>query len=329
MRRREFIQLLGGAAGITWPRGGLAQNPSRRPLVAFLAGVSSESGSSLAALFGQHLQELLGPVAGRDFEIVYRYAGGDLARVPVLADELIRLKPDVLVASNTPAAMALREATAIIPIVAASVTDPVALGLVATHAQPGGNVTGILTTVDTLPEKQLALVTEVVPGAAKIGMLLHAGNQTQAIQRKGVEAAATALAIKLVPVEMELPDDLDIAFEAMARERFDGVIVLQALMFLNERRRIATLAIETRLPTMFGFREHVEDGGLMSYGTDQRASFRRAAEFVEKILKGAKPGDLPLELPTKFELVINVKTAKAIGLTIPESFLARADEVIE
>ena len=270
MRRRDFIALLGGAIG-TWPRGGLAQNSPRRPVVAVLAGVSSESGSSLAAVFAQRLHEL-GSAAGRDIDIVFRYAGGDLARVPVLADELVRLHPDVLVASNTPAAIALREATAFIPIVAASVTDPVALGLVATHAQPGGNVTGILTTVDTLPEKQLALAAEIVPGAAKIGMLLHAGNQTQAIQRKGVEAAAMALAIRLVPVAIRSPDDLDLAFQAMERERVHGVIVLQALMFLNERRRIAMLAVATRLPTMFGFREHVKAGGLMSYGSRKGAA---------------------------------------------------------
>jgi putative ABC transport system substrate-binding protein len=326
MRRRHFIGLLGGALA-AWPRAGVAQVSTRRPLVAVLSGVSVGS-DTVAPAFARRLQEL-GSVVGRDLDIVYRYAGGDLARVPALADELVRLQPDVLVASNLPAAIALRQATPIIPIVAASITDPVALGLVATHAQPGGNVTGILATMDTLPGKQLALAAEVVPGATKMGILLHAGNQSQAIQRKGVEAAATALAITLVPIEIGSPDELDVAFQTMAREPVGGVIVLQALMFLNERRRIAMLAMATRLPTMFGFREHVDDGGLMSYGTDVRASFRRAADFVDKILKGAKPGDLPVELPTKFEFVINLKTARALGIRIPDSLLARADEVIE
>jgi putative ABC transport system substrate-binding protein len=327
MRRREVIGLLGGALA-AWPRAGAAQVSIRRPLVGFLSGVSSELTLPVAAVFAQRLQEL-GSAEGRDIEIVYRYAGGDLARVPALADELVRLKPDVLVASNIPAAMALRQATAVIPIVAPSVTDPVALGLVATHARPGGNVTGILATLDAVPEKQLALFAEVLQGAAKMGLLLHAGNPSQAIQRKGVEAAARVLAVRLVPVEVSSADELEGAFQAMARERVDGVIVLQALLFLNERRRIATLATARRLPTVFGFREHVEDGGLMSYGTDVPASFRRAADFVDRILRGAKPGDLPLELPTKFEFVINLRSAQAIGLDIPPSLLARADEVIE
>jgi putative ABC transport system substrate-binding protein len=278
--------------------------------------------------FAQRLQEL-GYVVGRDVDIVYRYADGDLARLPMLADELVRLKPDVLVAFSTQAAIAASQATAAIPIVAANVTDPVAFGLVASHARPGGNVTGTLATLDTLPEKQLALAAEVVPRAVKVGMLLNVGFQAHAVQRKGAEGAAAALAIKLMPVEVRLPDDLDAAFRSLARERVDGVLVLQDPMFLTERRRIAMLAIAARLPTMFGFREHVEAGGLMSYGIDLRANFRRAADYLDKILKGTKPSDLPVELPTKFELVVNLKTAKTIGLTIPESFLLRADEVIE
>jgi putative ABC transport system substrate-binding protein len=244
-------------------------------------------------------------------------------------DELVRLKPDVVVASNTQLAIAMRQATAAIPIVAATVTDPVGFGLVASHARPGGNVTGMLSTLDTLPEKQLALAAEIVRGTVKMGMLLNPGFQAHAIQRKGAEAAAAGLVIKLVPVEVRLPDDLDAAFQSLARERCDSVLVLQDPMFLTERRRIAMVAIAARLPTMFGFREHVEAGGLMSYGIDLRTNFRRVADYVDKILKGTKPADLPVELSTKFELVVNLKTAKAIGLTIPESFLLRADEVIE
>ena len=327
IKRREFIMLLGGAA-IAWPRGGVAQISTRRPLVAVLHGQSSAAASHVVTGFAQRMQEL-GYVAGREVDIVYRYMDGDVARLPALVDELVRLKPDVMVTSNTQAAIAARHATAVIPIVAVNVTDPVAFGLVASHARPGGNVTGILATLDTLPEKQLALAAEVVRGAAKMGMLLNAGFQAHAIMRKGTEHAAAALSIKLVPVEVRLPDDLDAAFQSLARERVDGVLVLQNPMFLTERRRIAALAIAARLPTMFGFREHVEAGGLMSYGIDLLANFRRAADYVDKILKGTKPGDLPVELPTKFELIVNLKSAKAIGLTIPESFLLRADEVIE
>ena len=293
-----------------------------------MAGLSSEAASPNMAAFALRMREL-GYVVGRDIEVVYRYADGDMARVPALVDEVIRLKPDVMVATATEVAIAMRQATAVIPIVATNVTDPIAFGLVATHALPGGNVTGILSTLDTLPEKQLALAAEIVRGAAKIGMLLNAGFQAHAIQRKGVEVAAAALAIELVPIEVRLPDDIDAAFQVMARERVGAVVVLQDPMFLTERRRIAALAIAARQPTMFGFRQHVEAGGLMSYGVDLRANWRRAADFVDKILKGAKPGDLPMELPTKFELVINLKTAKALGLTIPESFLVRADEVVE
>jgi putative tryptophan/tyrosine transport system substrate-binding protein len=209
MRRRDFMGLLGGALA-AGPRAGGAQISTRRPLVAVLSGVSFGS-DTVAAVFTQRLQEL-GSAAGREIDIVYRYAGGDLARVPALAEELVRLKPDVLVASNTPAAIALSQATAIIPIVAPSVTDPVAVGLVAAHARPGGNVTGILATMDTLPAKQLALAAEIVPSAAKIGVLLHAGNRSQATQHNGLEIAATALAIRLVPVEISSPDELDGAF---------------------------------------------------------------------------------------------------------------------
>jgi ABC-type uncharacterized transport system substrate-binding protein len=195
---------------------------------------------------------------------------------------------------------------------------------------PGrGDVTGTLATLDTLPEKQLAFAAEVVRGAVKVGMLLNVGFQAHAVQRKGAEGAAAALAIKLMPVEVRLPDDLDAAFQSLARERVDGVLVLQDPMFLTERRRIAMLAIAARLPTIFGFREHVEAGGLMSYGIDLRANYRRAADYVDKILKGTKPRDLPVELPAKFELVVNLKTAKALGIDVPLHLQQLADEVIE
>ncbi len=327
MRRRDFIAGIAGLAA-AWPLAARAQVSTKRPLVAVVVGTSSAMASRAVTGFAQRMQEL-GYVAGRDVDIAYRYADGDLAQLPALVDELVRLRPDVVVAGNTQAAIAARQATAAIPIVAANVTDPVGFGLVASHARPGGNVTGILPTLDTLPEKQLALAAEVVRGTVKMGLLVNAGFQAHTIQRQGAEAAAAALAIKLVPVEVRLSDDLDAAFQSLARERVDNVLVLQDPLSLSERRRIAMLAIAARLPTMFGFREHVDAGGLMSYGIDLRANFRRAADYVDKILKGTRPADLPVELPTKFELVINLKTAKAIGLAISESFLVRADEVIE
>ena len=327
MQRRDFIMLFGGAAA-AWPLAARAQGSAKRPIVAMLAGQSAPASAKLVAAFAQRMQEL-GYSASRNVDIVYRYMDGDLTRVPALVKELIGLQPDVMVITNTEATIAMRQATAAIPIISAAVTDPVAFGLVASHARPGGNVTGILATLDSLPEKQLALAVEVIHDARKMGLLIQTGFRAHAVQRQGAEAAAAALAITVVPVEARLPGDVDAAFQSFVRERVDGVLVLQAPLFLTERQRIAALATAAKLPTMFGFREHAEAGGLMSYGVDLRANWRRAAEFVDKILKGTNPGDLPVELPTKFELVVNLKTAKTIELKIPESFLLRADEVIE
>jgi ABC-type uncharacterized transport system substrate-binding protein len=326
MRRRAFITLVGGATA--WPVAARAQIATRRPLVAILHGQSSATATRDLAAFAQRIQEL-GYVEARAVNIVYRYLDGDVTRLPVLVDELVQLNPDIVVTSNTQSAIAVRQATARIPIVAVNVTDPVAFGLVASQARPGGNVTGILSNLDTLPGKQIELGAEVVRNAVKMGLLLNAGFLPHAIHRQGAEAAAAALAIKLVPIEIRLPNDLDATFQSFVRERVDSVLVLQDPMFLTERHRIAMLALAARLPTMFGYREHVEAGGLMSYGIDLRANYRRAADYVDKILQGSKPGDLPVELPTRYELVLNVKTARALGLDIPPTLLARADEVIE
>jgi putative ABC transport system substrate-binding protein len=223
----------------------------------------------------------------------------------------------------------IKRSTATIPIVGVALTDLEGFGFVTSIAHPGGQVTGIIYTVDSLPGKQLQLALEVLPGASKIGLLLNVGNPYASLYRRNAEAAVASFARKLVPIEVRVPDDLDAAFQAWVRERVDLGLVFQDSLFLSERRRIAALATAARLPTMFGFREHVEDGGLMSYGIDLRESFRNGAIYVDKILKGATPGDLPLELPTKLELVINLKTAKSLGLTIPFAVLIRADEVIE
>jgi putative ABC transport system substrate-binding protein len=322
MRRREFMTLLGGAAS-SWPRAARAQQKTTAVL-GFL-GIASDI--HLQSAFEMRLRDL-GWIEGQNLVIEYRWAAGDLTRFPGLVDELVRLRPDLMVAGNNQAAIAMRQATAVIPIVAPTLFDPIGLGLVASLARPGGNVTGI-TSQDTLPGKNLELAAEGVRDAAKMAVLFNPGFQGHVIRKKAVEDAAAAVAIKLVPVEARLPDDLDAAFQSMARERVDCVIVLGEPMFFAERRRIAALAIEARLPTMFVAREHVEAGGLMSYGGNLRANFRRAADYVDKILKGTKPADLPVEQPTKFELVINLKTAKAIGLAIPEALLLRADEVIE
>ena len=322
MRRREFITLLGGWLAAS-PLPASAQ-PKTPAVVGFL-GVASDN--NLISVFETRLRDL-GWILGQNLTIEYRWAEGDLSRFPALVDELVRLKPDLMMAGNNQAAIAMKQATAVIPIVAPTLFDPIGLGLIASLARPGGNVTGI-TSQDTLPEKNLELAVEAIRGAVKIGVLFNPAFQGHVIRRKAVEDAATARAINLVSAEARLPADLDAAFQSMARQHVDCVIVLGEPMFFTERQRIAALAIEARLPTMFVARAHVEAGGLMSYGGNLNANFRRAADYVDKILRGARPADLPVEQPTKFDLVINLKTAKAIGLTIRQAFLLRADEVIE
>jgi putative ABC transport system substrate-binding protein len=327
MRRRELLGTFAAVAALR-PLVAFAQDSTRRPLVAVLVGGASTASSHYVNGFSQGLQEL-GYREGRNIDIVYRYADGDLARLPALARELIPLRPDAIVSGTTAGILAVKRATATTPIVGVGMTDPEGFAFVTSIARPGGQVTGILITLDSLPAKQLQLGLEVLPDASRIGLLLNASNPIHAFYRRNAEAAAATFGRKLVPIEVHVPDDLDAAFQALVRERVELGVLLQDAMFLGERRRIAALASAARLPTMYGFREHVEDGGLMSYGIDIHESYRRAAAYVDKILKGAKAGDLPVELPTKLELIINLKTAKALGLTVPATLLARADEVIE
>jgi putative ABC transport system substrate-binding protein len=274
------------------------------------------------------MQEL-GYVENRDYGFEVRYAEGDHSRSPLLAEELIRLKPDVLVLGTTASTIAVKKLTDAIPIVSSSLVDPVGFGWAASHARPGGNVTGMLLSVEDMPSKQLALAVEMVPGANKIGLLVNPDNPSHPFLRPGLDIAAKALGVELVALEARSPNDLHAALQSSARANVKIVLALTDAMFLNERKRIALSAMAERLPTMFATRENVEDGGLMSYGIDLRANWRRVATFVDKILKGAKPGDVPLEFPTKLELVINLTAAKILGLEVPPSLIARADEVIE
>jgi putative tryptophan/tyrosine transport system substrate-binding protein len=327
MRRRKFFALLAGMVALR-PVIALAQVPTKRPLIAVLIGQSQATDQRNRSAFTQGLQEL-GYVEGRDYEIEYRYADGDLAQTPTLANELIRLKPSVMVVGNSTAALAAKRATASIPIVAAAIFDPISLGLVPSHARPEGNVTGIVGGLDSVVGKQLELGLELIPGAKLVGILVDAGFAPAAFYQRSAEIAAQAMSARLFSVDVQAPGEIGGAFHTLTRERVNFVLVHPNPMFLGERRRIAELAIAAQLPMVCGFREHAEDGALMSYGIDLRENFRRAAVYVDKILKGAKPADLPIEQPTKFELVVNLKTAKALSLTIPESFLLRADEVIE
>jgi len=323
MRRREFIAGLGGAAA--WPATLVAQDPTRRPLIAYLGVASPEASAPMVDVFLQGLREL-GKRDGHDFDIAYRFADGDEAKLPRLAEELVRLKPDVIYAINaTPAKLA----TTTIPIVSPLLNNPVRLGLVASYAHPGGNVTGIMTSVDDLPGKQVELARDLIPGLIRLGMLVNVGSPVSVGQRPSIEMAAQASNLELIPLEVRAPEDLDPAFQAAAREKAEALVVLPDTMFFSYRKRIAALAIAAKLPTIFGFRDHVDAGGLISYGVSVRANHRRAAAYVIEILKGAKPGDLPVEFPTKLELIINLKTAKVLGVTVPASLLARADEAIE
>src|SRR6266446_2189237 len=327
MNRRAFISLLGCAALIR-PYVALAQNSTKRPLIAWLSLGERTSSWVFVEAFLQGMREH-GDVEERQFDIVYRFADGYIERLPSLADELVRLNPDVILAPASGPAVAAKKATASIPIVTPALADAVHLGLIASEARPGGNVTGITPYVAGLPAKQMELAREVVPSAGRIGVLANLSDPKAPPQWQELEAAGRELGVNVVAEDVPTPNDLDGAFQALARQRVDVVIVLQTSMLLSERRKIAALAATTRLPAIYGYREHVDDGGLVSYGVDLRACFRRAAYYVHKILNGVAPGDLPIEFPTRLELVINLKTANALGLDVPPTLLARADEVIE
>jgi putative ABC transport system substrate-binding protein len=274
----------------------------------------------------------LGYVEGRNVVIEYRVAEGKVERFPALLAELIALKVDVIVAPGTPAALAAKHATRTLPIVFPVAVDPVQSGLVTSLARPGGNVTGLSALVSELVGKCLEQLTQAVPGVSRVAVLWQPGGldeRTEKEMLKGAEVAGRALGVRLQFVQARGPADFERAFSEMTKARAGALTVLTSVMFVNERRRLVDLAAENRLPAAYAQREFVDAGGLMSYGTNVADLFRRAATYVDRILKGAKPGDLPVEQSTKFELVINLKAAKALGLTIPPSVLARADQVIE
>jgi putative ABC transport system substrate-binding protein len=327
VRRREFITLLGGAAA-AWPLAARAQALVKRPQIGFLAVITRTASERNRSGFLQGLRES-GYVEGRDIDLVERYADGFLERLPALIEELVHLKADAILAQSTSAALAVKQFTTTIPILVATMADPVRLGLIASEARPGGNVTGILVNLDGLPGKQFQLAAELVPGATKIGFLVNLRNPGFAFQRPEIEAVASTLRVELVIAGVHSPDDLDAAFQSLAIERVGSVMVGQDAMFNGERHRIAALAAAARLPWVSGARENAEAGAVISYGVNLRENYRRAATYIDKILKGTKPGELPVELPTKVEMVINLKSAKALGLTIPPALLGHANEVIE
>jgi len=296
--------------------------------IAYL-GTRTPSDFGLTA-FRQGLREL-GWVEGQNLVIEYRFAEGRLDRLPDLAAELIRLKVDILVVHSTPGASAAKSATEAIPVVMISVGDPVGLGLIASLSRPGGNLTGLSYSAFGLEiiGKQLELFKETIPKIRRVAILSNGANPIQPLAIREVNVAARSLGVRVQVMEVRSATEFDNAFSTMAKERVGGLLVVPDSMFVFQRTRLADLAARTGLPIVYGWREHAEVGGLMSYGPDLSDLFRRGATYVDKILKGAKPAELPVEQPTKFELVINLKTAKALGLTIPQTLLLRADQVIE
>jgi len=304
-----------------------AQQPKKLPRVGFLVPGSPASYSERIEAFQQGLREL-GHIEGQNIIIEYRYTEGKSDRLTVLAFELVQLKVDVIVTGTTPAIQAVKNATRTIPIVMAEVADPVAVGLIANLARPGGNITGLTTFSPDLDGKRLELVKQILPKVTRVAYIWDPANSGARIRFKEVQGAAQALAITLQSLEARNPKELESAFESAIRER-PGALMVPNPTVLAYGRQVADFATQNRLPVIYDTREYAEkDGGVLSYGPNYAELLRRAATYVDKILKGAKPADLPVEQPTNFELVINLKTAKQIGLTIPPNVLARADKVI-
>jgi len=327
MRRRHFIRVLGSAAAL--PLAARAQQTAKVPRVGWLSPGSAASDETFLASFRDGLREL-GWAVGQNIAIEPRWAEGRFERLPGLAVELVQLKVDVIVASVTQASLAAKRATATIPIVMVGVGDPLGSGLVASLARPGGNVTGPSSMLAEASAKQLALLKETVPNASPVAVLWNPANPVwQAAALGQTESAARTMGLRLQLLEARGPDEFEAAFAAMAREHARALFVPADIIFVRHTQLMADLAAKHRLPSMFGFREHVVAGGLMSYAASFPVMFRRAATFVDRLLKGTKPGDLPVEQPTKFELVINLKTAQALGIAVPQSVLQLADEVIQ
>ena len=326
MKRREFITLLGGAAAAC-PLAARAQQAGKLPTIGFLGQTTHSGGSEWVAAFVQRLHEL-GWNEGRTIAIEYRWAEGREERFAELAAELVRLKVDVIVTSGTPQVLAAKQATSVIPIVFATAGDPVGNNLVASLARPGGNVTGLSNLISETGGKRLEFLREVVPGLRRLAILANVSNPAVVLDMGDVQAAARTLGLEVTTLEIRRAQDIVPAFEAL-NGRAEALYVSSDALVNANRIRINILAVGARLPTMHGSGDYVEAGGLMSYGVNFPDQFRRTADYVDKILRGAKPAGIPVEQPTKFDLLINLTTAKALGLEIPATVLARADEVIE
>ncbi len=327
LRRRDFVALLGGA--VAWPIAARAQQPPTKiRRIGMLMPVSSAAASLNIEAFRQGLRER-GYVEGQNIVIEYRYADGKVEPLRDFAAELVGLQVDVIVTWGTPAAQAAEKATSTIPIVMAAALDPVGTGLVASLARPGRNVTGVTVGYAELGGKNLELLKEIAPGVGRVAVLLNPDNPAHALMLRENLVAARALDLQVQILEVRDAGGLDRAFAAITRERADAIAVVHDLLFLQYRKRFADFAAKSRLPAMYDRREYADAGGLMAYGPNFLDNFRHAASFVDRILNGANPADLPVENPTKYELILNSKAARALGLMIPQSILLRADEVIE
>jgi putative ABC transport system substrate-binding protein len=326
MRRREFVGVLGGAM-VVWPVVARAQLAAKPPTIGFLGSSTPSAMSGWTAAFVQRLREL-GWIDGRTVAIEYRWGEGRNERYAEIADEFVRLKVDVIVTYGTPPSKAAKQATAVIPIVFAAAADPVGSGLVSSLARPGGNITGLSLQQSDIVGKKLELLREVVTGLRRLALLRNVSNASSVLEIGEVRVAASALGIEIVRLDIQRAEDITRAFDAFSARAEALYVSTDPLIFTNISR-INTLALGARLPTIYNGKEYIERGGLMSYGPNYPDLFRRAADFVDKILRGARPSEFPVEQPTKFDFAINLTTAKALGLTIPPSLLARADEVIE
>jgi putative ABC transport system substrate-binding protein len=328
MRRRDFGLFVGAVAMA--PRTLFAQATAKQFRVAWLSFPTKDA-PLLVRYLGEFLTGMreLGYTEGQDFEMLYRFADFHADRLPQLATELVQLKPDVLFGAATINAVALKKATDTVPIVVAALADPVELGLIESYAHPGGNVTGIMPYVTGLPTKQLELARELVPGATRIGLLDDVTDPKARPQGREIRAAGEKLEIKIISGEVRTAADIGQAYETFSTGDAEIVVVEQSSMLVNASPVIAEAAAAKKLPTLYGYHEHVQAGGLISYGVNLDWCFHRAAYFVDRILKGAKATDLPVEFPTTLELWINMKAAKALGLKIPPTVLVRADKIIE
>jgi ABC-type uncharacterized transport system substrate-binding protein len=324
VKRREFITLLGGA--VAWPLKARAQQ-AKAATIGLLGTGTAAAQSQWTTAFVQRMREL-GWVEGRNLAIEYRWAEGRTERLAELANDLVRLKVDVIVTHNTPGPLAAKQATSTIPIVFATAGDPVGTGIVASLARPGGNVTGLSSQTPDVAGKRIELLRGVVPDLRRLAVLADTDNPFVKLDVSQLQQAGTKLGVEVITFEMRRGEDIAPAFEAL-KGRAQAVYVPATPAAMVNRVRINTLALAAHVPTTLGVREYVEAGGLMSYGPNWPHMWARAADLVDKVLRGAKPGNIPVEQPTKFDFVINLTTAKALGLTIPDKLLALADEVIE